>query len=529
MVNLHSYLRTFKLRQNNVNSLFKNKYSCKLSSHNLNNNSICFLADSRITQERFDYINDKFKISDRFFSTISKTDNEHHCRAGVSIIFPNNYLSKIVDVCYDNNQFCPRYIFVTAINLDGTKLTYGSVYLPANGKALDKIKIINQIEHHLATIELRHYSSNQCFNLILAGDFNLHLDRLNRSTVGKRLQCVMTRFNVIDMVMEFSTCLDNFPSYLGNHKNAQPTRIDGIFISRQFLQLLNLSSSVKFLHDPTLFESDHYPVCIDFLITKNDTIDDIYRRGDDTFMDSKELLTKLNKIVRDTLILTCPNNLYYGGNLSRSVIECFSDEELDYSFIKSNCQKDFPFFETFYKIVDNICKAQNDYKSDFFNKQHREEKSLKNTLFNILKKQYKTKNDIIKLRSVTHTLQNNKSQALQRQARSIGLKSNAYGETMSRFFLLQKSIKKSKLRITDFQLDNGTFVNKPCDIAMGLNSSYKKVFNAADSYSKGDLSSFLGPCGLKNMGKICPKDSSFCESEFTMLELEKAIKKISLT
>ena len=502
MVSIHSYLRTLKLRQANVNSLFKNKNKCKLSSYNLNNNSICFLADTRITQDRFNYINERFNISDRFFSTISITDKDHHCRAGASIIFPCNYLSKIVDVCYDNNHFCPRYIFVTAINADGTKITYGSVYLPANGKAFDKIKIIDQIEHQLSTIELRHYSSNQCFNLILAGDFNLHLDRLNKSTVGKRLMCVMSHFNVIDMVLEFSMCPDNFPSYLGNHKNAQPTRIDGIFISRQFLQLLNLSSSVKFSHDPTFFESDHYPVCIDFIITKNDIIEDIYRRGDDTFMDSKELLSKLDKIVRDTLILTCPNNLYYGGNLSRSVIECFSDEELDYSFIKSNCRKDFPFFEVFYKIIDNICKAQNDYKSDFFNKQHKEEKSLKNALFKILKKQHKTKNDIIQLRKVTNTLQNNKNQALQRQARSCGLKSNAFGETMSRFFLLQKSIKKSRLRISDFQLDNGTFVNKPYDIAMGLNSAYKKVFNADDHYSKGDLANFLGPCGLKNMGKI---------------------------
>ena len=532
MVNPFSYLRSFHIKQNNVNSMFKNRNVCKLNHTNLDSKSILMLADTRITADRYQYLLKQYKLDEpelRFFTTISKAEEGQKCRAGASIIFPPNFLSKVIDVNMDDNPI-PRYIFITTCNLEGLKATYGAIYLPANKNAQVKIDYLDKITRTLQNIELLNYSTNEVFNLILAGDFNLSLDRLHKSSAGTRLAQMMSSFDLIDTISEFTDNTQSYATFTGNHKNARPTRIDGILMSRNLTYLLKNYSSVKLYQEPALFDTDHYPVSLEFVIAKNIAHEDIYIRGDDSFMNSKELTTKLDKIIRDTLILTSPCNFYYGGNLSRNVIESLSDEELDLSFQADKiANPNYDHFSTFYKIIDNIIIAQNDYKSVIFNNEYKDEKKLKLEFAKILKKHSKSNDDIKKLRDITYKLQDNKKQALVRKARNIGIKAEAYGEGMTKYFLTQNKIKKSKLRIKVFQLDCGKLVDDPQDIACGLNAAYKNIFNAKDPYNDGMLDKFLGPQGLEKLGQISQKDKTLCETDFSLIEVDNAVKKISLT
>ena len=525
MPNPNSFLSRFALVQCNVNSLFINKLKCKLNNGNLDRKSILFLADTRVSEDRLKFILDKFNLENRFFTTISKV-NGTHCRAGCSLLFPPDFIEKIIKIELDSNPV-PRYIFITIVNREGCKITYGSIYGPANGKTQVKLDFYNKINQILDNIEIQHYFANEPFNVILGGDFNLHLDKLNKSSVGTRLNSLMSRFECLDVVAEFSVNTYQFATYIGNHKQAKPSRIDGIFISRKLLTLLKTYNSCTFSHRPGLFETDHFPVCIEFIINKTVPLEDCLVGGDDSYMEHPALINRLDKVATLTLSECSPLNFYFGGNLSRCAIDSMSEEELDLSY--QNAHSNFPLFNIFYKLIDNLIKVQNDFKSECLKKDYANEKSLKIEFTNIMRKNYKSNLDIKKIKNITCTLQDNKREFLFKQAKKKGLKACAFGETVTRFFLTQHTIKRSKLRIKQLQLEDGEIVIQPTDIAEGLNCAYKKFFTTKDCYKKGDLNKFLGESGIELLGKISPADSVLCDSSFTMLELENIIKKIKTT
>ena len=506
----------------NINSLFNHNGS-KLNGANLNlyKNSILNISDARISEDKYLLLKKNNENGNRFFTTISNTH-----RAGCAILFPQNYIKDVVNIMEDKNEI-PRFLCITVVNYLGLKATFTCCYLPANKSNKIKMASIQGLYNCIEQIEAKVYSIAENFNLFVSGDFNIDLNAATKTKAGQNLLRLCSRFDLYDVIDRFRDKSNTYPTFIGSHANAKPHRIDGILISGSILNLLMDQSRVRIINNPGQFDTDHFSVHIEFIINKSNKNNEQFPRGDDTFMESETFLKILDSTVRDSLLKLSPNNIYMGGALSRAVIDKMTDSELDISYMDKNpLESGVPYFSIFYALIDDIIKVQKDFKSKVFKKEIEEENALKKEMCNIMRKNHHNKQDVHKLRKLNNTLLNKKREILLRKAKLQGIRSSAMGETMTRFFLMQKSYRKSKLKIKQMMLSNGMLTGNPSEIAQELGRSYKRIFTVRDPYVEGDLERFLGPLGISKMGVIQEPDRELCETFFSIAELEEAAKKI---
>ena len=148
----------------------------------------------------------------------------------------------------------PRYTIATIQEEESTrKLIVASVYGPTASNKLTFFKdFLDKIEDHR--------SAEPTSDIIIAGDLNLHLDRLTQPTLAKNeLLASMKRLKMIDTFRSLNKGKNGY-TYWGRQGNT-PSRIDYILVSETLIKHRAISETVS----GASFQSDH-----DAVITQMD-------------------------------------------------------------------------------------------------------------------------------------------------------------------------------------------------------------------------------------------------------------------
>ncbi len=341
----------------NINSLFRDNIM-KIDNKSILKNTIYSFTDSQLSIERLDRVKKVFGPT-RIFSTISRSKNP---KGGCTLIFPQNYIEKVLFVDYDHSLDSPRYLSVTILNCYKQKISFITTYLPTQKTV--KLANLETLAKVLETVCLLQWANDVNPVLALTGDFNLDLDRLTHSKMGIKLLSIVNEYNLHDFCQLFFPKNFSAKTFIPHKKGARASRLDGIFLGNPILNTLLNSKIVQFeKYLPSYFCSDHYPVHLRLTTNNVPKPSPLYEKFDDYFLQDEKFMT----ILYDTLFLTLrelsPANAYNNGPLHKVTIDTLSHEQLDFSY-ENSYSAEYSFLDTFYSVINRLIKAVNKYKSE---------------------------------------------------------------------------------------------------------------------------------------------------------------------
>ena len=240
----------------NSNGLFKTmskKYTSSRITEELKerieDSTITCISDTHLDEEGAQKMEKIFKKHLVIATTSTKK------RAGTAILVSKDrFKEKPKKVTFETGYMTkpnretdgPRYTIATIQEEESTrKLIVASVYGPTASNKLTFFKdFLDKIEDHR--------SAEPTSDIIIAGDLNLHLDRLTQPTLAKNeLLASMKRLKMIDTFRSLNKGKNGY-TYWGRQGNT-PSRIDYILVSETLIKHRAISETVS----GASFQSDH--------------------------------------------------------------------------------------------------------------------------------------------------------------------------------------------------------------------------------------------------------------------------------
>ena len=234
--------------------MFRGK-KCKIDKPLLEKYQILLIADARVNSGRLAILQRNFNMlqeTSQFTASLATCLRPLH---GTLIYISNDILINCLErACQTKNFNEPRYTYnVSTLKDIGITIIF-AIYLPANGLASEKVKLLELVRKELECL-MATYACEGNLNLILGGDFNLNLDQLS-DAAGHKLQEIMLLADLVDTAAE----LLNPPpaSFHPANIHKRSSRIDGLFLSQNLLKKL---PTPKLCMVP--WDSDHLAVALE--------------------------------------------------------------------------------------------------------------------------------------------------------------------------------------------------------------------------------------------------------------------------
>ena len=543
-------INTFLISTFNANSLVRrNAQNTNLTSPYLSllkkSGEITFISDSRIDECKLNFLNNALSKSDkigiqrtRVFSTIS----EQNRTGGVTIFLPCCYdnIIKTIYQATDNSEI-PRYLsLVCQLAGGGPKIILSAVY----GSPLsmgEKQKVWRRYYSHLQDLTEMFGSCP----FILAGDWNQKLDLQSETVVVSNEICLrkLTQdFDLCDffMVSEHDiskndrmrlTRQGQIPcmNTLGNTffpkiVNHQPSRIDGVFISRSLIN--NMTQRNIFLSNE-LPAADHKTLHIAFtwsligLSAGGEKPKFFFRNH---LLNDKTFMRKMRGSIAQTLIKKYKQ---LEGSLSENVIKEIKIQDLEsilFDRIKNQGQE-FSAVDVIYQIFEEIEKLQNFYLKLKNKKENSQEIQIIENLKVLENIKKPTRSEQRKRIATCKMLSDIQKRKLRRQASDANLSFHLLGESGTKYYLRSKAQKRSATFVREFEDSSGKIITDSREIEKQFFNHFRNLLSTPDPFCPVLFYKFIEPCRSK-FRQISETDKKRFGEKISAGELSLAISKI---
>ena len=241
----------------NANSVMKKRNIAHVTKL-VAKNEIFLLTDARLTNEKYNKLE---KYHERIHIAKSR---EFKPIYGTVIIFPENFIKKTVEQRH-HRATDPCYNMTAIVNCQGQFEIYAALYLPPGGQK--STEIIDSFQEDLEGLALSLGANPVIF---IGADLNIDIDEIDRRprdrAVYNRTIRMLDDFALIDLYRQKFECKIKNPGYTfyPNNNESKPSRIDYLFVSRQYVVDMTLPGEARPLQhtkveiiDKAMIASDH--------------------------------------------------------------------------------------------------------------------------------------------------------------------------------------------------------------------------------------------------------------------------------
>ena len=505
---------------------------------------ILLLTDTRISQQKYDFILEKFSLADqinvkkkRFFST--KSDNSK--TGGASIYFPPCY-DNVLNIIYEKADCAdiPRFISVLCCIVGGPSFLLTSFY-GCPGKTSEKAKVFRRLYSHLYEITTKFGISI----LILGGDFNQNLnDMSNSNSDDKRtFHKLISDFLLTDAFLACPPELSKkdekrlsrqdqiahsseqgftyFPRISGNKKS----RLDSLFFSSSLEHNLIEKSFCLSLPHPY---SDHLGAHFSFAwnlagMPANDEKPRYHFHN--SLLSEKRFVQTIKRDIANTIL-----DFYssMGGVLERKDtdnIELSCLESILFDRAKNNPSLSIPSIDIIYEMLSRIEKSQNCFLKSRTNSEKKREQQLVQEISKLESIRNPKRSEQRLLNAALSELSDHQKRKIRRLALDSALDYQTLGEFGTKYFLRCKVARRNKSFIREFEKPDGQIIYDSYEIEKQFYDHFKCILETPDPFCKDAFYDFINPI-LDKFGRVKDVDRVNFNKDISTQEVGLAIKRV---
>ena len=509
-----------------------------------NSGEITFISDSRIDEEKLNFLNNALSKSDktgvqriRVFSTIS----ENTKTGGATIYIPSCF-DTIIKVLYQSKDISeiPRYLSLVCKLTGGPNIILSAIYgSPQNAK--EKQKVWRRYHFHMQELIDRFGGCP----ILLAGDWNQKLDQISDSEIIPNEMCLKSFIQAFDLCDFYQISKHDFSkndkirlerqgqipcvNSLGNTfypkiPGHRPSRIDGIFVS---------NSLISCMFEKNLFLSNEHPAAdhkslhISFKWSlcglSNANSKPKFFFHNHLILD-KKFMKKMRKSIAETITEKYKE---LNGSIPEKIIKeikICNLENILFDRIK-NQNINFSAVDLIYQIFEGIEKVQNLHLKSRHRKENTHEMQIIEKLKYLESIRNPSRSEQRKRIATSKALSDIQKRKLKRQALDASLDYQLLGECGTRYYLRSKIQKRNASFVREFEDSSGNIITDSDQIEKCFYNHFKQLLSTPDPFCPQLFYDFIAPC-MHKFKQISINDKKCFQKDISAGELALAISKI---